>query len=189
MSNVEDWERSHALPPVLSYVLLVVALVMGFGFLGAAISQLWSSHKSKSWAKTQGVIFESKWIPNHLLHGEGKPRIAYRYSVNGQGYEGSNILPGLNEYFTPDAQAKLRQYPVGAIVAVFYDPSDPQNSSLEIGVITESTYITFVLGIFFTLAAGAFAWRIRKRRPIPFTMGGTEPPPVIEDYHLFPKDK
>jgi Protein of unknown function (DUF3592) len=189
MSNVEDWDRRHALPPALSYVLIGAALVLGFGFLGGAISQLWSSHKSKSWAQTQGVISESKWVPNHLQHGEGTAQIAYRYSVGGQSYEGTNILPGLNEYLTPDKQAKLRQYPVGATVTVFYDPTDPQNSSLEIGVITELTFIMFGLAIFFLLGAGAFIWRMRKGRPIPFTRGGTEPPPIIEDYKLFPKDK
>jgi uncharacterized protein DUF3592 len=186
MSNVEDWERRHALHPVLSYLLLGAAMVMGFVFLGIALSQLWSFFESKSWVQTQGVISQSQWVPRR---GGNSAQINYKYSVNGQSYEGNNILPGLNQYSQPEQEAKLKQYPAGATVTVFYDPSDPQESSLEVGVITESMFLNFGLGTFFTLAAGAFAWRMKKGRPIPFTMGGSEPPPVIEDYHLFPRDK
>jgi len=187
MSNVEDWERRHALPRVLSYILTASALVLGFVFLVWGISQLWTSHQSKSWAHAQGVVYQSEWVENHLNHGEGTANIAYRYSVGGQSYEGTNILPGTNEYLTPDIQAKLRQYPVGANVTVFYDPADPQDSALEIGVITDLTM--FGLATFFILGATALVWRLRSGRPIPHVGYGTEPPPVIEDYNLFPKDK
>ena len=120
---------------------------------------------------------------------DGSAQIVYRYTVDGQSYEGDNILPGLNESLTRDARATVRQYPVGASVTVFYDPSDYQDFCLEIGVLPELPYLMLGLGAFFILTSTALGWRKRKGRPIPFVGHGTEPPPVIEDYNLFPKDK
>jgi hypothetical protein len=133
--------------------------MLGFVFLVWGISQLWTSHKSKNWAHTQGIVYQSEWVENHLNHGEGTAKIVYRYSVDGQNYEGANILPWPNEYLTPDEQAKLRQYPVGANVTVFYDPADPQNCSLEIGVITNLTYMMLGLAMLFIISATALFWR------------------------------
>ncbi len=188
MSNVEDWERKHSLPPVMSGLLLVASLGMGFGFLFAGILQLKITNESKSWAHTDGVISQSRWREGRGS-GSGSAQITYRYSVGGQSYEGSNILPGSNEYSEPDHRSKFRQYSTGTKVTVFYDPTDAQNSCLEVGVITRYPFIFIGLGIFFVFAAGGLAWRLLKGKPIVWVGHGTEPPPVIEDYHLFPKEK
>ena len=186
-SNVEDWERLHALSPALSYFLTAVVLLMGLGFLGGGISMLWSTQKSKSWPHTPGVISESEWRLTNRSNGIA--HIVYRYSVAGQSYDGNNILPGINEYTSTDEEAKVRQYRPGSRVTVFYDPSDPQNSCLEVGVLTRNPFIVLGLAIFFTLNGGALAWRLRSRRPIPYVGRGAEPPPVVEDYYFLPKDK
>jgi hypothetical protein len=186
-SNVEEWERLHALSPALSYFFTGVALLLGLGLFGAGISMLWSTQNSKTWPHTPGVISESEW----RLRGrdDGIAHIVYRYSVAGQSYDGNNILPGINEYTSSDEEAKVRQYRPGSSVTVFYDPSDPQNSCLEVGVLTRTPFIMLGLAIFFILSGGSFAWSLRSRRPIPHVGHGTEAPPVIEDYYFLPKDK
>src|SRR5574338_717730 len=98
MSNLQEWERKHALSPVASYLLIGASLVLGFFFLAVAISQLWAIHKSRSWAKTQGVITHSNWVPSRSRHEGVTLHVAYKYAVGEQGYEGTNILPGANEY-------------------------------------------------------------------------------------------
>ena len=189
MSNVQEWERKHALNPVASYLLIGASLVLGLFLLSVAISQMWTTHKSTSWEKTQGVITQSNWVPSRSRHEGETLHVEYKYAVGGQRYEGTNILPGANEYSERDQKEKFRQYPVGAAVGVFYDPSHPQDSCLEPGVTTSLPFLLLGLAIFFILGGAAFAWRMRRGRPIPFTMYGAEPPPVIEDYNLFPKDK
>jgi len=189
MSNVEDWERKNALPSVASYLLVGASLALGLFILALAISQLWSTHSSKSWAQTQGVISQSIWAPPRSRHEDGFAQITYNYSLGGQRYEGSNLLPGKNEYSNPEQREKLRQYPVGAIVTVFYDPSHPQDSCLEPGVATSLPFLLLGVATFFILGGGWFTWRMRKGRAIPFTMYRDEAPPIIEDYKLFPKDK
>lgn len=189
MSNVENWERKHALPPAASYLLVGASLMLGFFILALAISQLWSTRKSRSWAQIQGVISESTWAPARSRHESGFAQIAYKYSIDGQSYEGSNILPGKNEYSDPEQREKLRQYPVGAIVTVFYDPNHPQDSCLEPGVVTSLPFLLLAIASFFSLGGGWFAWRMRRGRLIPFTVYSGEPPPIIEDYKLFPRDE
>lgn len=189
MSNVKDWERKHALPPAASYLLVGASLMLGFFILALAISQLWSTHKSRSWAQIQGVISESTWAQARSRHESGFAQITYKYSIDGQSYEGSNILPGKNEYSDPQQREKLRQYPVGAIVTVFYDPNHPQDSCLEPGVATSLPFLLLAIASFFILGGGWFAWRMRRGRLIPFTVYTGEPPPIIEDYKLFPRDK
>ncbi len=92
LANVENWERKHALPPAASYVLVGASLILGFFILALAIFQLWSTHKSRSWAQIKGVISESTWAPARSRHESGFAQITYQYSIGGQSYEGTNIF-------------------------------------------------------------------------------------------------
>jgi hypothetical protein len=184
MSNFEDWERQNSLPPKLAWILVAVCVLFGFAFLFVGTSQLYATQESKTWPHTKGVITESWWKSGHK---SSCAVIKYKYSVGGQVFEGSNILPGRNEFLPSEEKEKLRQYPTGANVDVFYDPLDPQNSCLEVGVINRLPFLLLGIGAFFLIGACAFTWRLWKRKPIPWIGHGTQPPPVIEDYYLFPK--
>lgn len=57
-------------------------------------------------------------------------RIAYRYQVEGRNYTGKRISIG-EDLGNDDVAGKLKRYPKGQIVEVFYDPADPATAVLE----------------------------------------------------------
>ena len=61
--------------------------------------------------------------------------VSYAYAVRGTEYEGATISFSASSSFDQpqEAQAVLDGYPVGAVVAVHYDPSHPERSVLEPG--------------------------------------------------------
>jgi hypothetical protein len=59
--------------------------------------------------------------------------VEYRYVVDGQSYTNDHILPGVDVVSGPDSEDLFRQYPVHRHTIVFFDPSDPAQSALEVG--------------------------------------------------------
>jgi len=57
-------------------------------------------------------------------------RITYRYEVNGKRYKCSRLSVG-EDMGNDDVQGKLKRYPVGRTVEVFYNPADPSKAVLE----------------------------------------------------------
>jgi hypothetical protein len=182
-SNVERWERKHALPRAVVILLIVFAVLFGGLFTFLSISGFWGAHASRNWSKTKGLILKSVWIPGK--NQSGHAQIDFNYSVDGRDYRGDHILAGHNEYGALDEKDKVKQYQVGMTVPVYYDPANPTSSCLEPGVLSSLPFIDLGIGLFSIAVAISFAWRLSKRRPIPYTR---EPPPVIEEYEFIPKD-
>lgn len=72
------------------------------------------------------------------LQPEYVPVIVYDYSVAGQVYRGNVVHVGISPAYSylrteRDAQAYIDKYPVGAEVAVAYNPADPASALLEPG--------------------------------------------------------
>ncbi len=89
---------------------------------------LQQSRRAGRWPSVEGEIVESRpgSPENDLL-----PHIVFRYRVGEQEYqrpfrfpEGTHPLPEFTEIY-------LKKYPVGKRVAVYYDPEDPSNATLE----------------------------------------------------------
>ncbi len=59
-----------------------------------------------------------------------EPHVEYEYSVENKQYRGKRI--SLAEIISgSEIEAVLERYPVGAVVTVYYDPNNPNNSLLE----------------------------------------------------------
>ena len=180
-SNVERWERKHALPRAVVILLIVLAVIFGGLFTFLSISGFWSAHVSRNWSKTKGLILKSVWITGKNRHAQ----IDFNYSVDGLDYHGDHILAGYNEYDTDRQKDRVSLYRVGMTVPVYYDPAKPTSSCLEPGVLSSLPFINLGIGLFSIAVAISFAWRLSKHRPITYTR---EPPPVIEEYEFIPKD-
>lgn len=93
--------------------------------------------KMEAWPETTGQIIEStaagEWDNlNSSLTLIYKPKIAYRYVVNGQEYTGRTIGPTeINTTLRRHAEDKIKQYPIGRTVPVFYDPFRPNDAVLQ----------------------------------------------------------
>jgi hypothetical protein len=80
--------------------------------------------------------------PRELDYGDRRdgyvyvPHVEYTFRVRGREYRGDEVAFGHERLYTssPDrARRKCAEYPVGAGVAVYFDPSDPSVSCLERG--------------------------------------------------------
>jgi hypothetical protein len=137
-----DWER------LLSVVFVLVLL--GIASWGSILAY-WSRH----WPSVKGKIEVS------LLDGDSH-ELAYSYMVDGRGFIGSDVKPwGSSNWrltggdddaawkpgpsLWSGARDKVRRYPPGATVIVYYNPHNPKWSCLERG------------GFLFPLFLGAIA--------------------------------
>lgn len=108
-----------------------------------------------NWPQASGQIIESSTSGRHgadSLWIEA-PKIAYRYLVDGQEYVGHSIaLTEINTPLQSDAEDKIKPYPLGRQVAVFYDPQNPKDSYLQ----RESNPVAFAVFGIFGVALSAF---------------------------------
>lgn len=94
--------------------------------------------ESRRWPNVQGLVVASQ--VEDKTDSEGgrlyRPRVSYRYSVNGQDFVGERACFGDADYvgwalFARDIVARYR---VRSPVTVHYDPSDPADAVLEPGL-------------------------------------------------------
>lgn len=154
-------KRQPPSSPVGSLILIFLFTGLGGAFLYWSVSQLWYLHSSRNWASTQGVIYESRYI-DHGRRKDGEARIRYRYAVDGRTYEGGNLLPGTLAYTDRDEKEKVRQYRPGMTVPVYYNPENPEASSLEVGVVTRFPFLALALGLPFILYAAYTGWCLAR---------------------------
>jgi hypothetical protein len=92
--------------------------------------------KSASWTQTTGRIVRSEIeASRHRFAGEAEkvenvPAVEYEFTAGGRTVRGSRIGIG-DDTGGANTEATLARYPVGAEVAVFYDPADPKDCVLE----------------------------------------------------------
>ncbi len=91
---------------------------------------------AKSWPTTEGAIETSMMVRKlNGLKETFEAVIRYRYSVEGVEFESSSVRSrGTGSAYQFDIDAVLEKFPVGARVPVYFDPANPQQSYLEVGV-------------------------------------------------------
>ena len=60
------------------------------------------------------------------------PEVTYEYTVDGQTYESSNVMPGPGRSSTGEnrAESLVEDHPEGETVTAYYDPENPSNAFL-----------------------------------------------------------
>ena len=113
-------------------VLLLVGggLVLFHGFGNRSLAS-----ESKTWPTAPGVIVTSTVVEEFSRKSSAwELRVTYSYTVAGTSYTGDVVRSGDLDYSDREgAEAKLAAYPVGATVAVRYDPDSPGRAVLESG--------------------------------------------------------
>lgn len=149
-------------PPTIVLVaasLAFTSIVLVFDAL--VISQLVQQvHAQRTFATTEGVVTASNVESSHGMHRSGPMRIvslAYTYAVDGREYAGDRYAYG--EWSSNDGRAAriADEFPVGASVTVYYDPDDPRESALAVGV-GGTQLILLALLLPFNLLVPILAW-------------------------------
>jgi hypothetical protein len=131
--------QSYNMPILGRIFLILFALVMlGLGSLAAYAGwALYSASAStSSWHTVSGVVTQSSLGVVATTKGDGYyPNIKFSYSVNGTEYTNGTYygFGGGESGSQGSAQAIVSQYPVGASITAYYDPSYPAAAQIKIG--------------------------------------------------------
>lgn len=144
-------------------ILTVILVVAGGLFLAAGAYQYRVARAAqKHWSTTDGVVLasgldafdgadrKSRTTPRYVL------QVVYEYRVNEQTYEGRQVGFGGTSYAMETARKKLRLYPQGVLVTVYYDPTNPSKAVLEPDA--AGAWIYLFLGLIILLGGGLSAW-------------------------------
>lgn len=93
---------------------------------------------ARGWPHTMGTVLSATvQVARRGTTRQEAPLVLYAYQVDGQLFQGSRVRasadrgrPRLTDADS-SASSTVAQYPSGAPVVVYYDPSNPANSALE----------------------------------------------------------
>jgi len=118
--------------------LLMGLLMIAFGlFCGVNAFNLIYNHikiwqsaiNSKTWLSTNGQVVDATLEPTG--RGQWKPTITYKYQVFGVEYKSQRLaFDYFGNYSHNEADELIERYAVNSTVKVFYDPEQPQESTL-----------------------------------------------------------
>lgn len=109
--------------------------------------------QSQNWPSVPGMVVESAVRQVNSQDAEGDtdiryaPQVVYEYTVDAHPYRSSQMSfgPTQTHQRRTDAEAIMQRYPVGAAVAVYYDPQNPGQAVLERSAAGNSAM--FIIGI------------------------------------------
>jgi len=120
--------------------LLMGLLMIAFGiFCGVNAFSLIYNHikiwrlsiNSKTWLNTDGHVVDAT-LTHVSVRAGWKPTITYAYRVNGVAYKNQHLtFDYFDMYPLGEANEIMERYAVNTTVKVFYDPKQPQESTLE----------------------------------------------------------
>jgi hypothetical protein len=148
--------------------IAAVLIVSGLTALAAGGLDALEARRMAEWPAVAGrvVVSESATTPfrGRAIRYAPAARIAYEYTVSGIAFTSERV--GVDtvqvETASEEGQRRLRDYPAGATVTVYYDPANPAVAVLE----RERPTAGFVAGLWLIglgLAVAGARWLLRKR--------------------------
>jgi Protein of unknown function (DUF3592) len=135
-------------------VIVLGLILTGVGLFFWATPGLLRSFGSQTWPSVNGRVTDSRWhnkiIGQSALRPTSKfiPKIEYSYSVNSADYRGTSVsLDAFESFDRLTAKSKLEHYATGREVQVFYDPTNPSVSCLELEKPSLFHVVAMILGI------------------------------------------
>jgi hypothetical protein len=126
---------------------------VGAGVLTSAAVNLFYAVVSRTWRRTAGVIIGSRVHRAGEMEGGDlyRAEVSYFYSVGGEEFVGRRTRFGepIDRGWSGPAVRIVRQYAVGGVVSVHYNPDDPADAVLQPGL-NYSLLARALLGAVFT---------------------------------------
>ena len=124
---------------IVAFALVVSAIILAADalVLGKMVPQL----RTSRYRATEGVMQASRTVGHPTSTSKGRLLahnvfVQYTYSVGGKDYAGTELRHNfIYSGDRGDDDQMLMRYPEGSRVQVFYDPRDPANAVLEVGLI------------------------------------------------------
>lgn len=129
-------------------LLLLVPAILVAVVAAIVAHHAWKAQRraldARRWVRTSGVVLHSgvreQLVRQPTSIGEGyrlvsryAPHIVYRYTVNQVNYQAERLTPGTRLLHSEEADAArdAARYQVGSTVAVYYNPDDPADATLD----------------------------------------------------------
>ncbi len=129
--------------------LALLILLMGATGLWYSLQDIRTSYEISTWPSTEGEITSSGSTPASGRSAERRHHleIRYKYKVKEKELQGQGLFPSKMEraYKKRKVEQVVKSYPVGKRVRVYYDPEEPENSSLNKSA-TSTTWLGLVFG-------------------------------------------
>lgn len=95
--------------------------------------QVWqNARRSKTWPDCPGRVSSAQIVWQGVRNAHPQPTIEYNYQVNDSEYQGKRIaFTYAPAYTREEVEALIERYAKGSTVTVYYDPAQPQESTLE----------------------------------------------------------
>ena len=157
-----------------TYLFFGIFIIAGIGLTFYGITVFQTSSDSMHWPTTDGSIINSTYSMTHESRERNNhhvlvtfywPSVSYHYLVNNISYTSTKITlisSGSENY---DSVATiLNRYPVGQMVTVHYNPTNPAQAVLEPG--TQGAAWAFIGGglLFAVCGGGALAYVLLNMR-------------------------
>jgi Protein of unknown function (DUF3592) len=114
----------------IASTVTVVAPFMVLVVIAAAVIVRARRQPAGGWHRTQGTVLSSTVQMGAAGPSPGEaPLVLYAYQVNGTVFRGHRVRTKRGPC---NASSVIARYPAGASVVVYYDPTDPANSALEL---------------------------------------------------------
>lgn len=152
-------------------LFFAVLMVLGVLVLGIGIISYFDTGSAKVWLTTTGTVTDSnistEWVGGPPCCGGlciYFPNITYEFQVDEVKYTGHKISASSSG--SPDisyAQSILNTYSLGKNVTVYYSPSNPSDSVLQIEGALE--YVPMIFGLVFALIGMGgivYVWRSKR---------------------------
>ena len=154
---------------------LIALIVFGLVFFALGcygfthfIKQFMAGERASSWLSVQGTITSSEVrVQPGSADRDGVTNpdtydatVVYRYEVNGVSYSSARVSYGGNSFYLEGSAKKIvSEYPPGSSIQVFYNPQNPQVSTLQRGYNPSLNDVTgFIICLLFMLfSAGMIA--------------------------------
>lgn len=156
-----------------AFFAVLLCLALGLSWLGwAMFRDTWGQAQ---WPQVMGVVEHSELVLNHRERSRQLRAalrwhwaLRYRYQVDGRTHIGERYAsaPPISDADggrPPSMDLKILQgrHPVGAAVAVYYDPGNPANAVLK--PTQQPAYLVLLLGLGLLLVSAALALRSWRR--------------------------
>ncbi len=147
-------------------IMFVVLLVFGLILGGVGAYRYNVGKQSASWPAVTGTVTYSRAQPTTTENNRKEYRLSvrYSYSVDGKSYSGDRVTASdMYEKTLNAAQERLKKYPAGGEVRVYYDPDNPASSVLETGM-KKNVYILLGAAVCCLAFAGAIPVSVLRKR-------------------------
>jgi len=140
---------------IIATVIILSLMILSIVFFVVFFSNAMYQYQQKHWPQTSATILNNE-IQAKWYNRQPKTAMQYYVALREFKYEVDGKVYSQKEFSSPDVKVNAKiltqKTPIGSEVTIYYDPNNPENSTMVPGI-KKSTY--YYLGVSLCCIAGA----------------------------------